>query len=92
MARLEVVDPRLRHDAPAVEHRDPVADALHVREDVGREEDRGAAREGGDHVEHLLAPERIERAGGLVEQQEARGADQRLGDAEALLHAPRVAA
>ena len=92
VARPELVDAGLLHDPAAGEHRHGVADALDVGEDVRGEEDGGAAGERRDHLEHLAAPDRVERAGRLVEQQQARRVDQRLGDAEALLHAARVAA
>ena len=45
-----------------------------------------------DHLQDLAAPDGVKRAGRLVEQQQARRVDERLRDAEALLHATRVAA
>ena len=49
-------------------------------------------RERRDHLEDLAAPDGVERARRLVEQQQARRVDERLGHAEPLLHAARVAA
>ncbi len=64
---------------------------LHVREDVGREEDRlPAALQLEDEVADLLAPDGVEPAHRLVEHDEGGIAGERLGDAEPLLHALRV--
>jgi hypothetical protein len=54
---------------------------------VRREEDGGAAAQAGDHLEDVAATERVESAGRLVEQEEARRADERLGHAQPLPHA-----
>ena len=43
-------------------------------------------------VEHLVAPGRVEPVGRLVEQQQLRVVDQRLGQLHPLLHAGGVAA
>src|SRR5262249_12833634 len=40
---------------------------------------------------HRAAPDRVQRGGRLIEQQDGRVADQRLRDAEALLHPLRHA-
>ena len=49
---------RFRHEPAAVQDPDPVADTLHVVEDVGRHEDRGRAAEAPDDVEDVVAARR----------------------------------
>ena len=65
---------RARDDEPAgVDHHDVVAHLLHVVEQVGRHQHRDAERaEPGDEREHLLAAERVEPGGRLVEQHQLR--------------------
>jgi len=77
------------HDASGRQHQHPIADAFDVGQYVGGEEDGGAAAQRGDQVEHVVASHRVERRGGLVEDQQPRGVDHRLGDPQPLLHAPR---
>ena len=48
--------------------------------------------EAGDEVEHLVAAERVEAGGGLVEQHQLGVGDQRLGELGALAHAGGEAA
>ena len=55
-----------------------------------RVEDRDLAPELAHQVEDLAATDRVEGADGLVEQQDGRRADERLGDAEPLAHAAGV--
>ena len=81
---------RLADEAAVVEDRDAVADALDVVEDVGRVEDRRLALQRRHEVEDLAPTDRVEGADRLVEQQDARAGDERLGDAEPLAHAARV--
>ena len=50
------------------------------------------AGETADQQAHVAHPARVEAGRGLVEDQQARAAQQRRGDAEALAHAVRVAA
>ena len=45
-----------------------------------------------DQLEHLVAAGRVEAVGRLVEEQQPRVVDERLGQLDALLHARRVAA
>ena len=82
------------HDQPAgVDHHHVVAHLLHVVEQVGGHQHRDAERaEAGDEGEHLLAAERVEPGGRLVEQHELRVADERLGELGALAHAGGEAA
>ena len=85
---------RAGHDELAgVDHHDVVAHLLHVVEQVGGHQHRDAERaEAGDEREHLLAPERVEAGGRLVEQHQLGIADERLGQLRALAHAGREAA
>ena len=67
-----------------------VADALDLAEQVGVQQDGDpATAQLGQQVAHDAPPDGVERARGLVEQQQARPADQGLRDAQALLHALR---
>ena len=82
---------RAGHDEPAgVDHHDVVAHLLHVVEQVRGHQHRDAERaEAGDEREHLLAAERVEAGGRLVEQHQLGIADERLGELRALAHAGR---
>jgi hypothetical protein len=51
---------------------------------VGGVEHRGRRLEAAHDVEHVAPAERVERRGGLVEDQQLRPVDLRLGDAEPL--------
>ncbi len=78
----------LDDEAAGIDHHDVIADLLHVVEQVGGHQHGDAERaEPGDEVEHLLAAERVEAGGGLVEQHELRIADERLGQLGPLAHA-----
>src|SRR5439155_19064074 len=90
-AGAELLDGALSDELPLVDDGDVAAEALDDLQDVGGEEDRGAAR---DHaLEH-----RLERAGGdrvhslerLVEEENARAVDDGGGERELLLHAVGV--
>ncbi len=80
---------RARHDeSPAVDHHDVVAHLLHIVEEVCCHQHRDPERaEPGDEHQHLLAAERIETRGRLVEEHQFRVADQCLGELRALPHA-----
>ena len=71
-----------------------VADPLDLAEQVRRDDDRDPELGAGppDEREHLVAPARVEAVGRLVEEQQPRIVDERLGELHALLHAGRVAA
>ena len=73
--RLEVVDAGLLDDPPAGQDRHRVADALHVGQDVGREEHRGASGQPGDHLQQLAPPDGVEGARRFVEHEQARRVD-----------------
>ena len=75
------------HEVAGVDHHDAVAHLLHVVEEVGGEQHRDAERaEAGHQLEHLLASERIEAGGRLVEQHQLGIAHERLGQLGALAH------
>ena len=76
------------------EDADPVADRLDLVEEVARQQDRHPAFLGRDsqQVEDLRDAEGVDRRRRLVEDEDVRILDQRVGDAEPLEHAPRVRA
>ena len=83
----------LDDDPALVDDRRAVADLLDLVQQVRGEEDRGAAgAELAHQLAHVLHALRVEAAGGLVEDHELGRVDERVGDAEALLHAVRVVA
>ena len=63
------------------------AELADVVDDVGRENDGAIAAQGGEKIQEAIALGGIEAGGGLVDDNEPGIAEQRLGDAEALLHA-----
>ena len=90
---LELRDRPLVHHAPGADDRHPVAELLHLAEQMAREHHRhAAAREPADQRAHVAHPGRVEPGGGFVEQEQARRAQERGGDPEPLTHAVRVAA
>ena len=74
--REQLRERAFRHEPPAVEDRDAVADPLDVGEDVGRDDDRRRAARLCDQLEEVAPALRVERADRLVEDQQlvARGA------------------
>ena len=79
-------------DDPALTDQDQVVgDLLHLVEQVGGEQ-HGAAALGvlPEQAAHPVDPGRVEAVGGLVEDQDARVAEERVGDAEPLAHAEGV--
>ena len=75
-------------EAAAVQDRDPVAEHLDVRDDVRGEEHRDAGgAQAGDEVAHLAAPDRVEPAHRLVEENDFGIVHERLGQAHPLQHA-----
>ena len=81
---------RRADEAALVEDRDVVGDPLDVVEDVGGVEDRRLRAQAFHEVEDVAPADGVERAGGLIEQQHLRPADEGLGDAEPLAHPARV--
>ena len=83
----------LGDDLAVADHDEVVGDHLDLAQQVRGEQHRaGAVGEVAQQLAHPEDPLGIEPVGGLVEDQDARLADQRLGDAEALAHAERVVA
>ena len=80
-------------DAPGVDDRDAVAQFLHLGQLVaGEQHGDPVFGEAANQLAHVAHPGRVEARGGLVEDQQARPAQQRGGDPQALAHAVRVAA
>ena len=80
-------------DEPAGgEDPDPIADGLDLGQEVAREQDGQAALvdEGAEEVEDLDHPERVDGGRRLIEDEDVGRLHQRVGDAEALLHATRI--
>ena len=89
---LDVRDTSLGQDLPAVDDRDAGAQLLELGEDVAADHDRLAERpQLAQELAQLDAGARVEAGGGLVEQQHLRIVDQRVGEAQPLLHAARQA-
>ena len=75
-----------------VDDRDARAELLELGEDVAADEDRLAERpQLAEELAQLDAGPRVETGGRLVEEQHLRVVDERVGEAEALLHAARQA-
>ena len=87
----EVVQPAHALQLAAVENRDAVADALHIREVVRAEEHRlPALAQLEDDVAHLALGNRVEAGSGLVQQKNLGVVHERLSNAHALEHAAGV--
>ena len=77
------------HAATVQNHR-PVADILHVRQQVTRQDDRLAALgERENQILDFAAADRVEPGGRLVEDDQVGVVDERLRQADAALHALR---
>ena len=99
IARVAVVWVKSRGGAgaqqlAAVDDDDVVAGALQLAEQVRGDQDRDAevGVDAADQAEHLVAADRVEAVGRLVQEDQLRVVDQGLGELDALLHAGRVAA
>ena len=89
----EVLGRTLGDDDSSVDHGHPVADPFHFGQQMAVEEDGHAPpAQMQEHVAHVEAPQGVEGAGGLVEEDQLGVAHQRLGQAEPLLHALGVLA
>ena len=66
------------------------AELAHVIDDVGGEDDGAVAAQGGEQVQEAIALGGVQAGRGLVDNDEAGIAEQRLRDAEALLHAAGI--
>src|SRR5512138_1601747 len=77
-------------DAAAIEDRDLIAGTLDLGELMRADQHGGAARALGlDPAARVADAERIEAAAGLVEHEQRRRAEQRVGEAEPLAQARR---
>src|SRR5882762_76956 len=91
LARDQLVDGPHRLQRTLDQEADPVTDHLGVRQDVGGEEHGPPPRlQVEDDVAHLPPPDRIEPRHRLVQDDELRIVDQRLGQPDALQHPFRV--
>ena len=82
----------LEQDPPPVDDRHAGAQLAHVLDDVRGEKDDAVLAELGEQVEEPHALGRVEAGRRLVHDHQLRVAEEGDGDAEALLHAARVAA
>ena len=83
----DLVDRARRDDAASAHHEDLVGDVLHIRDDVRGKDDDLVLGERGYEVAEADALLGVEPCGGLVEHEDRRVVEHRLGDAEPLLHA-----
>ena len=89
---LDVRDLALGEHLAAVDDRDRGAQLLELGEDVRRDEDRLAeAAQLAQQLAELDAGPRVEAGRRLVEEQHQRVVDERVGEAQPLLHAARQA-
>src|SRR5579872_1078199 len=87
----KIADPAHQPDLAAAEQSDAVADRLDLIEQMRGQHDRHAVGfQRADEVEEFARRLRIEAAGRLVENGEARPLHQDFGDGEALAHAARI--
>ena len=91
-ARAQVVKRALVQQASGVDYAHVVGHELHFAQQVGGDQHRAAAafRQRADERAYLVYAHGVQAVGGLVEQQHRRLAQQRPGQAEALLHAQGV--
>ena len=88
----EILRRRLRDEAALADHGDLRSDGLDVGDDVRREDHDAALADLREQVAETHALLRVEADRRLVDDDELRIAEERLGDAEALAHAAGVAA
>ncbi len=90
---VQLLEARDLDQPPGADDADPVADVLHLGEDVRGEKDgRPFRTRFADHGVELLLVERIEAAGGLVENQQLRAVHERDDQRQFLLVAATVLA
>src|SRR3954451_2445121 len=78
----------LRDDFAGADDDDPVADELDFAEQMTVEQDAHAVvAQLREHITNQSPADRVQRARRLVEQQQSRLTDERLREAESLLHA-----
>ena len=75
-------------DPAAIINHDAVANILHVRKQMAAQDDGlSASGQGQDQIFDLAATDRVEAGGGFVQNDQVGVIDQRLGQADAALHA-----
>ena len=74
------------------EYSDIRRDGFDVRNDVSRKDDDAFAGKFGEEIAKTDAFFRIEARSGFIHDEELRIVEECLGDADALTHAPRIAA
>ena len=91
---VKLAERRRAEEAAGIDGDEEVAHALDLAEQVAGDDDGDPELGAGppDQGEHLVAAGRVEAVGRLVEQQQPRVVDERLGQLDPLLHAGRVAA
>src|SRR6266567_721090 len=88
MLRDQVVNPAFDFQLPLVDDGDAVADGLHFAQFVGGEENGFAfVFEALDDFAHLHAAQRVQAAGGFVQNEKLGVVNEGLRQADALLHA-----
>src|SRR4051794_5312338 len=88
-AALQLVRPRVGHDPAAGDHDGAGADRVDLLEDVGRDDDRLVLGHVADEAADLVLLVRVEAVGGLVQHQDRRVVEDRLGEPDAALEALR---
>ena len=78
--------------APGIQQDDPVAELLHIVQQVGRKYDAGFAAQTAEQPADLFGLQRIQTGGGFVEDQDIRSMHQGLGQPKTLRHAGRESA
>ena len=78
--------------APGIQQDDPVAELLHIVQQVGRKYDTGFAAQTAEQPADLFGLQRIQTGGGFVEDQDIRSMHQGLGQPKTLRHAGRESA
>jgi hypothetical protein len=90
-AAFEFVGGLLGHQLPPIEHCEPAGELVRLIQVLRGEQDRDATgREVADNLPHRVATARIQSGGRLVEEDDARVADQGHRQVEPAPHAPRV--
>src|SRR5690606_18434859 len=90
--RAELIARAARGDAPAMDDHDVRADDLDLLEDVGREEDRALLTDRSEHFSEVSDLLGVEADGGLVEDEDLRLAEERIGEPDSLAIAAREGA
>ncbi len=85
----QVIQPLVHRDPAPGDDDHPIADRLDLRQDVGRQQDRVAGAQLADQRPDLQDLDRVQARRRLVEDQDRRVVQQRLGQADPLAEPPR---